>query len=120
MACIQCGSHAINLNTNGRDANLPNLCDVCYWKDRAHHAQRHSAALQVLNDRLIHNLRGFVEDCMVTWDTHTVPKNVQFDKDNRDHRLQLVGSMSVCYERIYNAAEALKAQPAFVLEEPDC
>ena len=33
--CKQCGSHAINHNSHGRDGTDGELCDVCYWRKRA-------------------------------------------------------------------------------------
>lgn len=33
--CKECGSYAINLNVRGRDNSHPDLCDVCYWKQKA-------------------------------------------------------------------------------------
>lgn len=32
--CVVCGSYAINLNKYDRDASRPELCDVCYWKEK--------------------------------------------------------------------------------------
>lgn len=34
MACNRCGSWAINHGHHGRDGSEPNLCDVCYWRQR--------------------------------------------------------------------------------------
>ena len=33
MKC-ECGSYAINHGSHGRDGSSPNLCDVCYWRDK--------------------------------------------------------------------------------------
>lgn len=33
--CKQCGSFAINHNCHGRDGSEPQLCDVCYWRNKA-------------------------------------------------------------------------------------
>ena len=34
MTCKICGSHAINLNMEGRKSDAVDLCDRCYWKIR--------------------------------------------------------------------------------------
>lgn len=33
--CKNCGSYAINHKHHGRDGSDPDLCDVCYWRERA-------------------------------------------------------------------------------------
>lgn len=33
--CARCRGFAINLNDHGRDGGDPDLCDVCYWRNRA-------------------------------------------------------------------------------------
>ena len=38
-----CGSFAINPYKRGRDASNNDLCDVCYWKDRAEKAEQQAA-----------------------------------------------------------------------------
>jgi hypothetical protein len=35
MSCKRCGSYAINPHLHGRDDSRPDLCDVCYWRDKA-------------------------------------------------------------------------------------
>lgn len=35
MACKICSSYAINHGHHGRDGTEPNLCDVCYWREKA-------------------------------------------------------------------------------------
>ena len=39
MKCKRCGSHAINHHLHDRDGSGPDLCDVCYWRDRAERAE---------------------------------------------------------------------------------
>ena len=39
--CIKCGSHAFNLHSEAVDQG--GLCDVCYWKGRAHRAEAQPA-----------------------------------------------------------------------------
>lgn len=33
--CKNCGSYAINLDKHGRDGTRPDLCDVCFWREKA-------------------------------------------------------------------------------------
>ena len=47
MQC-KCGSYAINNHLHGRDGSNPELCDVCYWRDRAD--KYSSALLRAAND----------------------------------------------------------------------
>lgn len=35
MKCRVCDSYAINHHLHGRDGTDPDLCDVCYWRNRA-------------------------------------------------------------------------------------
>lgn len=35
MTQCKCGSYAINHHLHGRDGSRPDLCDVCYWRDKA-------------------------------------------------------------------------------------
>jgi ribosome-binding protein aMBF1 (putative translation factor) len=35
MKCRVCGSYAINHHCHGRDGSDADLCDVCYWRERA-------------------------------------------------------------------------------------
>lgn len=39
--CIRCKSFAINHQSHGRDGSDPDLCDVCYWRKRAHEKTNH-------------------------------------------------------------------------------
>ena len=52
-----CGSFAINPSKRDRDAGNNDLCDVCYWKDRAEKAEQQAAqykeALLAVNKLLI-------------------------------------------------------------------
>ena len=32
--CKRCGSQAINHKHHGRDGTKPDLCDVCYWREK--------------------------------------------------------------------------------------
>lgn len=34
-ACKNCGSYAINNHLHGRDGSKRDLCDVCFWRDKA-------------------------------------------------------------------------------------
>ena len=34
MKCKMCDSYAINHNMHGRDGSNPDLCDVCYWRNK--------------------------------------------------------------------------------------
>jgi hypothetical protein len=34
MSCKNCGSYAINHHLHGRDGTSPDLCDVCYWRQK--------------------------------------------------------------------------------------
>ena len=36
--CTRCGSYAINPHCHGRNDIDLDLCDVCYWRKRAEHA----------------------------------------------------------------------------------
>lgn len=44
MACKRCGSWAINHGHHGRDGSEPNLCDVCYWRQRCEQCTASNAA----------------------------------------------------------------------------
>ena len=44
MACNRCGSWAINHGHHGRDGSEPNLCDVCYWRQRCEQCTASNAA----------------------------------------------------------------------------
>jgi hypothetical protein len=33
--CKRCYSYAINHHCHGRDGSEPELCDVCFWRNRA-------------------------------------------------------------------------------------
>ena len=33
--CKRCFSYAINHHCHGRDGSEPQLCDVCFWRNRA-------------------------------------------------------------------------------------
>lgn len=35
MKCTNCGSHAINPHLHGRDKTRLDLCDVCFWRNKA-------------------------------------------------------------------------------------
>lgn len=35
MKCTRCPSHAINPHLHGRDSTRPDLCDVCWWRNKA-------------------------------------------------------------------------------------
>lgn len=35
MKCKNCDSYAINQHLHGRDGSNPDLCDVCYWRDKS-------------------------------------------------------------------------------------
>ena len=35
--CKRCGSYAINPQHHGRDNTDLDLCDVCFWRNRAEH-----------------------------------------------------------------------------------
>lgn len=32
--CKICGSYAINHHCHGRDGTEPDLCDVCFWREK--------------------------------------------------------------------------------------
>jgi len=32
--CKRCGSQAVNPHTHGRDGTKPDLCDVCFWREK--------------------------------------------------------------------------------------
>ena len=34
MIQCKCGSYAINHHLHGRDGSEPELCDVCYWREK--------------------------------------------------------------------------------------
>ena len=46
--CRSCGSYAINLNLHGRDGSKPELCDVCFWRERAQHVPELLEALDLI------------------------------------------------------------------------
>ena len=35
IKCEKCGSYAINSHLHGRDGTRPDLCDVCFWRERS-------------------------------------------------------------------------------------
>lgn len=39
MTKCKCGSYAINHHLHGRDGSEPDLCDVCYWREKYEHAR---------------------------------------------------------------------------------
>ena len=65
-----CGSFAINPSKHDRDASNNDLCDVCYWKDRAEKAEQQAAqykeTLLVVNKLLTgirkRNQGGYIGD----------------------------------------------------------
>ena len=46
MRCIKCGSYAINHHLHGRDGSRPDLCDVCFWRDKL------ESNLEAANERI--------------------------------------------------------------------
>ena len=46
-----CGSFAINPNRHGRDVHNTDLCDVCYWKDRAEKVEQQAARYRKVIER---------------------------------------------------------------------
>lgn len=45
MKCARCGSYAINHGHHGRDGSDSDLCDVCYWRERAENVTRALSAI---------------------------------------------------------------------------
>lgn len=43
MKCSVCGSYAINHHLHGRDGSDPDLCDVCYWRERCERRRQFDA-----------------------------------------------------------------------------
>jgi hypothetical protein len=52
MKCAQCQSCAINPHLHGRDDTRLDLCDVCWWRNRAEAAQSRLAILGEAGDAL--------------------------------------------------------------------
>jgi len=54
--CLKCGSFAINPGRNGRDESDRDLCDVCFWKKRAHELGYafHPPKWTVVTGKLVH------------------------------------------------------------------
>ena len=49
-SCKVCGSYAINHHLHSRDGSVDDLCDVCYWREKAE-------SLRHQNDELLLALR---------------------------------------------------------------
>lgn len=50
--CKGCGSFAINHHCHGRDGSEPDLCDVCYWRNKVDVLQRRLAGVVSLAEHL--------------------------------------------------------------------
>lgn len=46
--CKICGSAAINHHLHGRDGSDPDLCDVCFWRNRAWNLPEHYQIFDIL------------------------------------------------------------------------
>lgn len=46
MKCTRCGSFAINAHLHGRDGGRLDLCDVCWWRNRAELLEFHITNLE--------------------------------------------------------------------------
>ena len=47
VSCKRCMSYAINPHTHGRGENDLDLCDVCYWRNRA---ENYTEAIEFIVD----------------------------------------------------------------------
>jgi hypothetical protein len=52
MKCTRCSSYAINPHCHDRDDTRLDLCDVCWWRDKAEKAQARLAILGEAGDAL--------------------------------------------------------------------
>jgi hypothetical protein len=58
MKCKNCGSFAINHNLHGRDGSEPELCDVCYWREKCLEQQKE-------NLKLLQEIDGVVSESII-------------------------------------------------------
>ena len=52
MTC-KCGSRAINHHSHGRDGSRGDLCDVCFWREKASALEDHIARLEEALDCVV-------------------------------------------------------------------
>lgn len=62
MSCKRCGSWAINHEHHGRDGSEPNLCDVCYWRNRTEAKDAELAGYVEANRHMKGELDDALED----------------------------------------------------------
>jgi hypothetical protein len=61
MIC-KCGSYAINHHLHGRDGSRGDLCDVCFWREKATALEAHAARLEAIGDVFLKTLADSLED----------------------------------------------------------
>lgn len=74
--CKNCNSYAINHHLHGRDGTRGDLCDVCYWRDKAKAKRAPLSAAGVSSSRLL--------AAAVAWWKHKRPSHYS-DKQHCDN-----------------------------------
>jgi hypothetical protein len=75
VSCKNCGSYSINLHLHGRGTDNTDLCDVCYWIDKAENANTRLER----GEHLISKFLGFVDQAKWAGYDISAMQNLQED-----------------------------------------
>lgn len=111
MRCKRCGSYAINHNLHGRDGSGKDLCDVCYWREKAEGSlsiEKMGARIKTL-ETCIENMGINEHDLMMTQQTLFNERRIL-----QEEKIQLLETQRVAAMKIDTLKAAVEERDAII------